>query len=378
MAKHGENIYKRKDGRWEARIIKGYDLNGKAIYAYFYGRTYRETKEKIFMPLSYSTNIPVSINTIAIPLFEGVLDSWLADKKVGIKESTYVKYYNLINNHIKPSLGKYMVSDINSVLLNSFIAEKLKTGKRSKSGGLAEKTVRDIIAVIKSALRFAKDESLITEIDFKANLPRDKTKDKRVLTKDEQITLEKYLCTDINESKLGILLCMYTGLRIGEICALKWSDISLDENTLTINRTMQRIQTLNEDCSQKTKVCVSDPKSNCSKRVIPLSDFLAEKLKKFRPINANSYFLTGKAEQYIEPRTYQNHFKTYIEASGIKDANFHRLRHTFATRCVEVGFDIKSLSEILGHANVNITLDRYVHPSFELKKSNMDKLSFLS
>ncbi|MCL2516950.1 MAG: site-specific integrase [Oscillospiraceae bacterium] len=369
MAKHGENIYKRKDGRWEARVIKGYTENGKALYAYIYGRTYREAKEKIFNSLTYTIENVVSAKTTTAPNFESVLVLWLDRKRIGIKESSYVKYFNLMNNHIKPYLGKYPISSIDSAVLNSFIAEKLKIN------GLSEKTMKDIMTVIKSVLRFAKEEGLITEIDFKINLPREKQKDMRVLTKDEQTLLEKYLCSEIDENKLGVLVCLYTGLRVGEICALKWSDISLDENTLTVSRTMQRIQTLNTTYDTKTKVFVTDPKSDCSARVIPLPDFLIKKLKMFRPAYENAYLLTGKPERYIEPRTYQNRFKSYITGSGIKHANFHCCRHTFATRCVEVGFEIKSLSEILGHANVNITLNRYVHPSFDLKRSNMNKLA---
>jgi len=375
MAKYGENIYKRKDGRWEARVIKGYSESGKALYAYFYGRTYREAKEKIFMMPPYAIGNTVSTKTADTPNFESILASWLERKKVGIKESSYVKYFNLISNHIKPSLGKYPLSSVNSAVINSFVAGKLKSGNCGTAGGLSEKTVKDIITVIKSILRFAKEEGIITEIDFKINLPRERQKEMRVLSKDEQTALEKYLCSEIDESKLGVLVCMYTGLRVGEICALKWSDISLEENTLTVSRTMQRIQTLNSDCDTKTKVFVTDPKSDCFTRVIPLPDCLIDKLQVFIPTHKNAYLLTGNTERYIEPRTYQNRFKSYVAGSGIKDANFHCCRHTFATRCVEVGFEIKSLSQILGHANVNITLDRYVHPSFDLKRSNMNKLA---
>lgn len=379
MAKRGENIYKRKDGRWEARIIRGYNENGKALYAYFYGRTYKEAKDKIFMSLPYTKcNQDNSYKVVQNKLhFEHVLDTWLDNLKIKLKKSSYVKYFNLINNHIKPSLGNYPLSDLTGTVLNAYIAEKLKSGNINTSEGLSEKTVKDIITVIKSVLRFAKDEALLPDVNVNLVLPREKAKDMRVLTKDEQAVLEEYLCSDIDESKLGLLLCIYTGLRIGEICALKWNDISLKEKILTVNRTMQRVQTLEADCPSKTEVIITHPKSNRSSRIIPLPDCLIDKLKTFRPICQNAYLLTGDTERFIEPRTYQNRFKTYIANCGIKDANFHSTRHTFATRCVEVGFEIKSLSEILGHANVNITLDRYVHPSFDMKRINMNKLYFL-
>jgi integrase len=380
MAKHGENIYRRKDGRWEARVIKGHNEQGKALYAYFYGRTYKEAKDKIFVSLpcikGYSAAMPDT--TESASRFDTVLDAWLGNKEIRLKKSSYVKYFNLINNNIKPSLGQYALTDITGPVLNSYIAEIHRTGRRDTAGGLSEKTVKDIAMVIKSVLRFAKDEGLLSEaVHINLTLPREKPKDMRVLSKDEQAVFEKFLSSNMDASKLGILLCLYTGLRIGEICALRWSDIALDANTLTVSRTMQRVQTLDAACSSKTEIVVTEPKSDCSTRTIPLPDCLIGTLKMFKPVNPNAYFLTGETGRHIEPRTYQNHFKAYIIGSSIKDANFHSTRHTFATRCIELGFEIKSLSEILGHANVNITLNRYVHPSFDLKRSNMNKLERL-
>ena len=185
MAKRGENIYKRKDGRWEARVIKGYDTQGKALYAYFYGRTYKEAKDKIFMSLpcisSDSTTAPTAAQNT--PQLKHLLDSWLEGKEVRLKKSSYAKYFNLISNHIKPSLGHYALTDITGVVLNSYIAEKLKTGKKDASGGLSEKTVKDIITIIKSVLRFAKDEGLLSDVIYVSlTLPRDKQKEMRVLT----------------------------------------------------------------------------------------------------------------------------------------------------------------------------------------------------
>ena len=379
MAKRGENIYKRKDGRWEARVIKGYDEYGKALYAYFYGRTYKEAKDKIFSPMLFikgATN-QISSATDDVLFFENILDIWLENKKIGLKQSSYTKYFNLINKHIKPALGRHTLTDITSATLNSYIVEKYKPSQNNTTHGLSEKTLKDIAAIIKSTLRFAKaDGMLFDAANINISLPRDKPKEMRVLSKEEQAALERHLCYDMDTSKLGVLLCMYTGLRIGEICALKWGSIFLDKRTLIVSNTMQRIQTF-DDASTKTRVLVTEPKSDCSYRTIPLPDCLMDKLEKFQQKNPNAYLLTGEVERYIEPRSYQNHFKAYVECSGIKDANFHSIRHTFATRCIELGFEIKSLSEILGHANVNITLNRYVHPSLELKRSNMNKLAYL-
>ena len=174
--------------------------------------------------------------------------------------------------------------------------------------------------------------------------------------------------------KLGILICLYTGLRIGEICALKWKNINLDDGTIRITSTIQRIQTF--DSLQKTQVLESCPKSQCSIRTIPLPESLIELMRPYSVDNSGAYILTGLDNCFIEPRLYEYIFDKYISEAGIPTVNFHTLRHTFATRCVELDFDIKSLSEILGHANTKITLDRYVHPSIERKRIQMNRLCF--
>ena len=171
---------------------------------------------------------------------------------------------------------------------------------------------------------------------------------------------------------IGILICLYTGLRVDEICALHWNDISLKEKTLYIHQTLQRLQNENIN-GKKTSLILSTPKSSCSIRTIPLPDDIAVVLDNF-PCKKEGYLLTG-TDSCIEPRTMQNHFKHVLKEATIEETNFHTLRHTFATRCVEAGFDIKSLSEILGHSNVNITMNRYVHPTLELKRQNMQRLS---
>jgi integrase len=379
MSKRGENIYKRKDGRWEARVIKGYDEHGKALYAYHYGRTYKEAKDKIFSSLPYTNGVTPEAKIISCELlFEDVLNAWLGSKINRLKKSSYAKYFNLVKNHIKPSLGLMVLSDINSSVITDFVTDKFQHGRKNKEGGLSAKTVKDIVTLIRAVLQYAKKEGFLsTEILIDVTYPQQKAKTMRVLTKDEQAQFEKYLCTDIDESKLGVLLCLYTGLRIGEICALTWDDIALDRHTLTVNRTVQRVQNMSETASEKTNVLITEPKSIYSNRIIPVPDCLISILESFKPMLSNAYVLTGKVERYIEPRTYQNRFKSYVAASGIRDANFHSTRHTFATRCVGLGFEIKSLSEILGHSNVNITLNRYVHPSFDMKRSNMNKLTYM-
>ena len=196
-----------------------------------------------------------------------------------------------------------------------------------------------------------------------------------VLHLTEQKILCEYLSDHISERNIGILLCLFIGLRIGEICALKWEDISLTEKTIHVHHTIQRIQ-IEGNSNKKTKVIITTPKSKCSIRTIPIPDNIINILNKISP-NQCGFLLTGTEKKYVEPRTMQNHLKKVLESASLRSVNFHALRHTFATRCVEVGFDIKSLSEILGHANVNITMNRYVHPTMDLKRDNMQKLSTL-
>ena len=157
MAKRGENIYKRKDGRWEARVIKDYDEHGRAVYAYFYGRSYKEVKEKIHLPLPSLQKQSNSTGETSkdSPRFESILDEWLENRRERLKKSSYVKYFNIVNKHIKPSLGHYAIMDISNTILNSFAFGKIKAGTHDEADGLSEKTIKDIMTVIKSVLRYA-------------------------------------------------------------------------------------------------------------------------------------------------------------------------------------------------------------------------------
>lgn len=197
----------------------------------------------------------------------------------------------------------------------------------------------------------------------------------RVLSRNEQEELYHYLYTELTPGNIGILISLFTGLRVGEVCALRWEDISFPEQAIYVHQTMQRVQVKN-DPNQKTKIIITAPKSACSIRTIPIPDLLVPVLELYKT-TAIGYVLTNSHQRIMEPRTLQNYFKKALRNSSIKDANFHSLRHTFATRCIELGFDVKTLSEILGHAGVNITMNRYVHPSMELKKENMQRLSLL-
>lgn len=189
----------------------------------------------------------------------------------------------------------------------------------------------------------------------------------------EQKKLTDYLLTDTDPYKLGTYLTLCTGVRIGELCALRRCDISFEDNTIHIDTTMQRVQT--DDDTKKTEVIITEPKSRCSVRDIPVSGKLLELMQKYYSELPNTAFLlSGSSERFVEPCMMRYHFAKQIKACDISDVKFHTLRHSFATRCVESGMDIRTLSEILGHENVNITLNRYVHSSMEHKRESIEKL----
>lgn len=187
--------------------------------------------------------------------------------------------------------------------------------------------------------------------------------------------LTRYLLENTDLYRFGVLICLYTGIRIGELCALQWEHFSLEERKLRICGTLQRLCDPDGDSGKRTRIVISSPKSAHSVRTIPLPGFLLPMISAF--YGQEQHYILSSTPKPVEPRVLQYHFKKYIASCKIADANFHALRHTFATRCVEAGFEIKSLSEILGHADVNITLNRYVHSSFTLQASNMEKLSLV-
>lgn len=367
MPRKGENIYKRKDNRWEARYVKGFSCNGKILYGYCYGKTYREAKEKVNIIKAALINgqiIPQS-NRVCLSI---ICDQWLQLNRNRVKESSYVKYCTNIEKHIKPAIGGYSIHAINSIVIEQF-SNNLLTSK-----SLAPKTVRDILSQLKSILQYA--HKSIPRIELvEIVYPKLQKQKMRVLSREEQRVFVQYLIVDLDPCKFGVLFSLLTGLRIGEICALKWKDISIPDRYVSISSTMQRLRNADSDQTTKTGIRVSSPKSDSSARVIPLSDYLVDLCGQWPEMHPEAYVLTGKLDKFIEPRTLQYRLAKYAKDCNLEGVHYHVLRHTFATRCVEVGFEIKSLSEVLGHSSPRITLERYVHSSMELKRDNMKKLS---
>ena len=297
--------------------------------------------------------------------FASFCEEWLCVKRNRVKESTYVKYDSMLSKHVLPKLGGCAPSALSTQLIEQFKQELL-------SESLAPKTVKDILIMLSSILKYNAKQYPDAYQAVEISYPKEQKKEARVLSTEEQQRFVAYLQTDMDTCKFGVILALLTGLRIGELCALQWKNISLQNKTVHVDATMQRLRDLEH--IKKTKIVIGSPKSDASIRTIPLTERAARLCEQNDPHCPAAFLLTG-TEKFMEPRQMQKKLARYTADCELKGVHFHTIRHTFATRCVEAGFEIKSLSEILGHASTSITLERYVHSSMELKRVNMDKLA---
>lgn len=293
-------------------------------------------------------------------------EQWLAAARLRVKESSYANYENIIRKHILPTLGKISFTALNTVMLNEFVYEKLEHGRLNGTGGLSLKTVRDIMTVYRSVEHYVSREYGIRESNFTMPKPERKTLD--TLNKAERKRLEQYLLANSSCTNIAVLLCLYSGLRIGELCGLTWGDVNFQDGVVSVTRTVQRV-----NHHGYSEVVIGTPKSRTSVRVIPIPGFVLEQLEKFRDSDS-VYILTGSRKP-VEPRTMQNRFKAILKVCQLRNINFHQLRHAYATLCIESGFDVKTLSELLGHADAGLTLNRYVHSSMDTKKKFVKQLA---
>ena len=364
MARHGENIRKRKDGRWEGRYSI-YDLHsGKRIVHSVYAKTYNQTKKKLQSVKALAkTMVHEELTECSRIYFCTVAQEWLRMVECSKKHSTYTKYRLIYEKHIRERFDNICLSTSDN---NTFI----EISQEIESSLSSESLRKSVICVLNQIFSYA--ESHYHTKMFQYSYKRQSTINKpvEVLNQTEQIKLFQYLYDEMDTYKMGIIICISTGLRLGEICSLKWNDIDLNAKVLHINTTVQRIAVNGN--AKKTALLEGEPKSIFSKREIPLSEDIIRLLSSFY---SDSYTYVINKNKPMEPRTYQNKFHTYLCAAGIEKKNFHTLRHTFATNCISSGADVKSLSEILGHADVKITLNRYVHPTLETKRRHMNSLS---
>lgn len=296
--------------------------------------------------------------------FSDITEQWLEQKENEIKQSTYANYKYLIEKYLNPQLEMLSIKDLLRYNYNQFIKELTKN--------LSSKTVKDICTVLKSILKFAEKKYKCNFNIEEMRTPKLNIENVKTLSNREKNKLEKYCLKSQTLRNIGIVVCLYTGLRIGEICAIKWKNIDLEKKEIYVKSTLQRSYEKN---GEKTKIIIDSPKTKKSIRSIPISNKLYLILRDLKSkYNEEDFLLTGNNIKVIEPRNYRYDFQKTLKECKIKPYKFHVLRHTFATDCINVGMDIKSLSEILGHSNVNITLNRYVHSSYKLKKKYLEKL----
>ncbi len=354
-----ERIYFRKDGRFEIRYHYGYKDDGNSNYKSVYGNSEKEVIDnyhQLMKDLIVKNDLLIYDKT-----YIGYdINSWLNNAKIKNKKSTYSNYQYTIKSRIIPNFAKIKKKAISVEMINKFTSDLLNEG-------LVEKTVKDILIILQQILKYG-------DIKIKIPMPKVPKNEIQILRKDEQTKLEEDLLKNLNEKTFGIYFCLYTGLRIGELCALQWKNIDLKNKKIRVKKTLIRIKNPDESAKKKTVIIIDEPKSSSSIREIPIPDFLISIMNRLTQNITPETFLVSGNEKFIETRTYFNKYKQILNKLDLGIYNFHALRHTFATRCVENGCDPKTLSEILGHSSVKITLERYVHPNYENKVMMMNQL----
>lgn len=364
MGRHGENIRRRKnDGRWEGRYKVYHEEKQEYVYRSVYGHSYAEVREKLTIKQLTSQKIipgssPSELDGTA--LFSQAANEWLGLIREKCKYSTYIKYDTVYRTHLASLLGDCPLAEISELQLQAEISDTI-----------SENLQKSIYSVANQILRYAGSHYRIN-VPTLTRLPAHAEKRMiETLSLAEQAKLFDCIYTNMDKYKIAVCLSLCLGLRLGEICALKWADIDFENETMTINHTVQRITAIELTDESRTNLLESAPKSDCSKRIIPVSGELLHLLDRLLPSD-QPYIFGG--EKPLEPRTMQYQFKRILKEALISERNFHILRHTFATNCVEKGIDVKSLSEIMGHSDVKITLNRYVHPTMDAKRLQLEQL----
>jgi len=294
-----------------------------------------------------------------------VITLWKSDKKQYVKKSTFAAYALLIEKHLMPAFGnKY---DIEESFVQTFVFQKLEQG-------LSQKTVKDMLTVLKMILKFGIKYKWLENKPLDIKFPPQTGKHHiEVLSRSNQKKMMHYIKEHFTFRNLGVYICLSTGVRIGEICALTWEDIDCSAEIIKIRKTLQRVYHI-EKKAHKTELLLDTPKTKNAVRDIPMSRDLLMMLKPIKKIVNNSFFMLSNDVKPLEPRTYRDYYRNFMKELGIPELKFHGLRHSFATRCIESKCDYKTVSVLLGHSNINTTLNLYVHPDLEQKKKCIDQM----
>ena len=363
MSRRGENIYKRNDGRWEGRYIRGRTPEGRAQYGYVYAATYSACREKRRQRLR---ELPREITPSNNMTFPEAVELFFTEReqKRKLKESTVSRYRYVVRQYIQPQLGAAPLYTLTEERVAAFY-------QRLQGQSLSPKSARDVGVLLRAILRTAtKRGCSCTGVN--AELPICKKRQVEIFTEPEIVQLAHHIMDEPNLTGLGVLLTLNSGLRLGELCALRWSDIDLHAGFLRVDREVQRLYEKGH-----TRLVVQPPKSESSRRRIPLPADMLSLLAAYKSKHAgDTCLLTGTAAP-LEPRTMQNRYRSLLKRAGVPYRNFHALRHTYATRCIEQYVDVKSVSEMLGHSDVRITLQTYVHVSLSHKQQAVQSICFL-
>ncbi len=359
---NGWNVYRRKDGRLEGRVPMEKDASGKRRYRAFFGHSRENLIER--MTAFRQSRMP---EEAALITFSELFYQWYEGIVQRVKESTAANYWMKGQKHLIPFFGEMNVSEIGPDEIYEFINQK-------KEKGLSDRYIADNLTLLKTVFKYAAKHFFVLNPMDDIIFRKSKTSDIVILSADQKKKLTQYLKASSERSSLGILLCMGTGLRIGELCALRWEDLDLQKRILTVRHTVQRIQT--KDSSKRTKLILTEPKSESSFRCIPVPKELSDLLRKQcgKPLE----FVLSGTQQPMEPRVMQYRFSKVLKNVNLPSIHFHALRHMFASDCIRLGCDMKSLSEMLGHSSVEITMNLYVHSSFEQKQKFVEQLSLNS
>ena len=297
--------------------------------------------------------------------FSEIVNLWKADKKQYIKKSSFSAYALLVENHLLPVFKDKQ--HFEEAEIQTFVFQKLEQG-------LSQKTIKDILIVLKMVLKFGAKNKWIEYQPFDIQFPTEREKQTmEVLSRTHQKKVMQYIQEHFTFRNLGVYICLCSGMRIGEICALTWEDVDTDNGVIKIRRTIQRIYTIDEG-GRKTELILDTPKTTNSIREIPMSKDLLRMLKPIKRIVNSKFFVLTNDAKPTEPRTYRTYYKNLMKELGLPQLKFHGLRHSFATRCIESKCDYKTVSVLLGHSNISTTLNLYVHPNLEQKKKAIDQM----
>lgn len=359
MARKGESIFKRRDGRWEARYVKLRDESGKILkYGYIYGKSYSEVKKKRELAIK-NLKLADDYKKENSCGFSCSIRKWLQER-LNIKESTRYNYSCIIERRLIPFFFNAKLNSITDKNICEFI-------QSLKNENLSSKRIKDILTLLNEFLSY-------NGIKLKCAYTSQIKKKIKTFSVEEINKIERDVLKNNDIKKFAVLFTLFTGIRIGELCALKWEDIDLNAKVIHITKNVIRIKSNKGNTKTLTKL--DTPKTITSIRDVPINNNLIKNLQALKGSD-NEYILTG-TDEYMPPNVYYYFYKNYMKSLGILEHNFHSIRHTFATRSLEFGMDIKTLSVLLGHASIKITLDLYVHITEEEKRKQINKIPLLT